>query len=119
MTLQNIEDKLGNMIYEKSGTIYLYLKTKGTRKLWELFEDDLYVRRLNKHIFRKYNAYWFNNLLLKHLNPTKKIFVKQEDWSVLEILISDAIAKGYYRGYHLDWFESQLLVPIKEFTFRK
>lgn len=112
------EDKLWNKIYQSWWAVFLFLSWKGTRRLWEIYEWDLYVKRKNKHIFNKYNAYWFNNMLLRKLDPAKKIFLQQEDKSVLEITVWKAIEKWKYMNFVKDWFELQLFVPIQEFNFR-
>lgn len=112
------EDRLGNKLYQSWWAVFLFLSWKGTRKLWDIFEWDLYVKRKNKHIFAKLNAYWFNNMLLLSLDPDKKIYLQQEDKSVLEITVKQAIDKWKYMNFSKDWFELQKFVPITEFTFR-
>lgn len=108
-----IKDKNWNMIYQKDKSIYLYLKDKQqTRKLWAISpKGELFIRRFNKHIFRKLDAYWFNYNLMKLLNPEMKVIVKQEDWSELHTTVQDILLKWNAKQFIQEWFELQIFLP--------
>jgi len=113
-----IKDRLWNMIYQKDKSIYLYLKDKQeTRKLWAISPRwELFIRRFNKHIFRKLDAYGFNYNLLKILNPEMKVIVKQEDWSELHTTVMDILEKWNAKQFVQEWFELQIFLPRNLFT---
>lgn len=113
-----IKDKNGNMIYQKDKSIYLYLKDKQeTRKLWAISpKGELFIRRFNKHIFRKLDAYWFNYNLMKLLSPEMKVIIKQEDGSELYTTVWDIIAKGDCKQFVQEWFELQIFLARNLFT---
>lgn len=110
MILKETEDRFGNKLYEKDKSIYLYLKeNQQTRKLWAISPKwELFIRRFNKHIFRKFNAYWFNYNLLKQLSPDMKVIVKEEDWTILETTVQEILTKWIARQYVQEWFELQI-----------
>lgn len=114
----NITDKMGNQIYEKENSIYLYLKEKWeTRKLGAInTRGELFIRRYNKHIFRKLDAYGFNYHLMKALAPDMKVVVKQEDWSSLRTTVMDILLKGNAKQFIVDGFELQIFLPRKDFN---
>lgn len=117
-TLTEIKDAFWNMLYQKDKSIYLYLKEKGeTRKLWAISPRwELFIRRFNKHIFRKLDAYWFNYNLLKVLSPDMKVIVKQEDWSQLYTTVKDILTKWNAKQFLQEWFELQIFLPRNLFT---
>lgn len=108
-----IKDKNWNMIYQKDRSIYLYLKDKQeTRKLGAISpKGELFIRRFNKHIFRKLDAYWFNYNLMKLLSPEMKVIVKQEDWSELYTTVQDILQKWNAKQFIQEWFELQIFLP--------
>lgn len=109
----DIKDKYGNMIYEKNRSIFLYLKDRGeTRKLWAISPKwELFIRRFDKHIFRKLDAYWFNYSLLKRLNPEMRVVVKEEDGTLLNTTAQDILQKWDNKRFVSDWFELQIFMP--------
>lgn len=111
--LTEIKDRLWNMIYQKDKSIYLYLKDKWeTRKLWAISpKGELFIRRFNKHIFRKLDAYGFNYNLLKILPPDMKVIIKQEDWSELHTTVMDILTKWNAKQFIQEWFELQIFLP--------
>lgn len=113
-----IKDKNGNMIYQKDKSIYLHLKDKWeTRKLWAISpKGELFIRRFNKHIFRKMDAYGFNYHLLKMLDPEMKVIIKQEDWSELHTTVKDILQKWDAKQFIQEWFELQIFLPRNLFT---
>lgn len=113
-----IKDKNGNQIYQKDSSIYLYLKDKGeTRKLWAMNGRwEFFVRRYNKHIFRKLDAYGFNYHLMKVLSPKTKVIVKQEDWSELHTTVEIILLAGDCKQFAQEWFELQIFLPRNLFT---
>lgn len=108
-----IKDKNWNQIYQRDRSIYLYLKDKGeTRKLWAMnVKWELFIRRYNKHIFRKLDAYWFNYHLMKLLKPETKVIVKQEDWSELHTNVETILTAGSCIQFSHEWFELQIFLP--------
>lgn len=113
-----IKDKNGNMIYQKDKSIYLYLKDKWqTRKLWAISPRwELFIRRFNKHIFRKLDAYWFNYSLMKILNPEMKVIVKQEDGSELYTNVETILTAWDCKQFVQEWFELQIFLPRNLFV---
>jgi len=113
-----IKDKNGNMIYQQEKSIYLYLADiQQTRKLWAISpKGELFIRRFNKHIFRKLDAYGFNYNLLKVLNPDMKVIVKQEDGSELHSYVKDILDKGDCKHFMQEGFELQIFMPRSLFT---
>lgn len=108
-----ITDKNGNRIYQSENSIYLYLRDKGeTRKLWAINSKwAFFVRRYNKHIFRKLDAYGFNYNLMKVLNPEMKVIVKQEDWSELHTTVETILTAWDCKQFAQEWFELQIFLP--------
>ena len=117
MNLQ-LTDKNGNKIYSKENSIYLYLKDKNeTRKLWAVnSEKAFFVRRYNKHIFRKLDAYGFNYHLMKALCPTTKVIVKQEDWSELHTTVEIILTAWDCKQFSNEGFELQVFLPRNLFV---
>ena len=116
--ITEIKDKYWNMIYESKNSVFLYLKDRGeTRKLWAISPRwELFIRRFNKHIFRKLNAYWFNYNLLKVLSPEMKVIVKEEDWTLLKTTVKDILQKWDAKQFISDWFELQIFLNRDLFT---
>jgi len=115
--MQTITDKLWNQIYEKEKSIYLFLKEKQqTRKLGAINpRGQLFIRRYNKHIFRKLDAYWFNFHLMKALSPDMEVIVKEEDWKTLKTTVLDILQKWDTKQFVSEWFELQVFLPRKDF----
>lgn len=113
MQLKETKDKFGNMIYQKDQSIYLYLvENQQTRKLWAISPRwELFIRRFNKHIFRKLNAYWFNYNLLTQLSPDMKVIVKEEDWTILETTVHEILTQWNAKQFIQEWFELQIFLP--------
>lgn len=111
--LTEIKDKFGNTIYQKDKSIYLYLKEKQqTRKLGAISpKNELFIRRFNKHIFRKLDAYGFNYSLLQILNPDMKVIVKEEDGTELHTTVKDILQLGDAKQFIQDGFELQIFLP--------
>lgn len=106
------------MIYQKDNSIYLYLKDKQqTRKLWSISPRwELFIRRFNKHIFRKLNAYWFCYNLLTQLSPDMVVIVKEEDWTQLETTVWYILQNGDAKQFVSDGFELQIFLNRLLFT---
>ena len=116
ITISQVKDERWNMLYSKGNKIYLYVAPlKSTRELCKIKDDDIYIKRLNKHIFRKLNAYWFNYSLLKLLPDETKIYLKQEDKSVLKTTPQDILHKWKFLNFWMSWFEKQVFLPINNF----
>ena len=110
-------DEKWNKIYSEWNKIYLYIAPlKSRRELCKVKDDDIYIERKNKHIFRKLNAYGFNYTLMKFLPKESKIYLKQEDNSVLITNSEDVISKGQFLNFWMQWFEKQVFLPIKDFN---
>lgn len=111
--LKENKDKFWNIIYQKDKSVFLYLNDKQeTRKLWSISPKwELFIRRFNKHIFRKMNAYWFNYHLLQQLSPEMKVVVKEEDWRQLETTVWYILQNGDAKQFVSDWFELQIFLP--------
>lgn len=116
--LNEMKDKYGNILYQKDNSIYLYLnEKKETRKLWAISpRGELFIRRYNKHIFRKLDAYGFNYNLMKVLNPKMKVIVKQEDWSELQTTVAVITECWDCAQFVQEWFELQVFLPRNLFT---
>jgi hypothetical protein len=111
------EDKAGNQLYVSSGTVYIHLKAKQqTRKIGVLKDGNLYIRRKKEHIFRKFNAYGFNLALIKSLGLDANIVVKQEAGDTLKTTASNILEHGKILNYLKDGFETQIFMPIGNFT---
>lgn len=113
-----IKDKNWNTIYQKDKSIFLYLKDKWqTRKLGAISpKGELFIRRFNKHIFRKLDAYGFNYNLMKILDPNMKVIIKQEDWSELHTTVMNILTKWNAKQFIQEWFELQIFLPRNLFT---
>lgn len=118
MIINETKDKFGNMIYQKDSSIYLYLaENQQTRKLWAISPRwELFIRRFNKHIFRKLDAYWFNYNLLSQLPPDMKVIVKEEDWTLLNTTVQDILTQWNAKQFIQEWFELQIFLPRTLFT---
>jgi len=116
--ITEIKDNRWNTIYQKDKSIYLHLKDKWeTRKLWAISpKGELFIRRFNKHIFRKLDAYGFNYNLLKMLNPDMKVVVKEEDWTELHTTVMEILQKGNAKQFIQEWFELQIFLPRPLFS---
>lgn len=116
--ITEIKDNRWNTIYQKDKSIYLHLKDKWeTRKLWAISpKGELFIRRFNKHIFRKLDAYGFNYNLLKMLNPDMKVVVKEEDWTELHTTVMEILQKGNAKQFIQEWFELQIFLPRTLFS---
>ena len=116
--LTEIKDNKWNMIYSKEGSIYLFLKDKGeTRKLGSINQKwELFIRRFNKHIFRKLDAYGFNYNLLKALNPETIVVVKEESGNILRTTVMDILQKWNAKQFIQEGFELQIFLPRALFT---
>lgn len=111
------QDKAGNQVYVKDKYVYLYLKGKmQTRKLGALNLGNLFVTRKPEHIFRKFNAYGFNLALIKALQPTAKVVVRQYGDEVLTTTAEEILQKGKVLNYSKDGFEAQIFMPIDYFN---
>lgn len=116
--LTEIKDKFGNMLFQQGKNIFLYLRDKQeTRKLWTISdENELFISRNNKHIFRKLDAYGFNYNLMRILNPKMKIVVKQEDGSRLCTDVETILTAGDCKQFAQEWFELQVFLPRNLFA---
>lgn len=110
------KDENWNMIYSKWDEIYLYIAPlKSTRKLCKVKNWQIFIRRLNKHIFRKLNAYWFNYSLLKFLPDDTEIYLKQENKSILKTTAWEILKKWVFLNFWMQWFEKQVFMKISDF----
>lgn len=117
ITISQQKDEKWNMLYSKGDKIYLYVAPlKSTRELCKIKDNDIYISRKNKHIFRKLNAYWFNYNLIRFLPESSKIYLKQEDKSVLTTTPNDILHKWQFLNFWMVWFEKQVFLPIKDFS---
>ena len=112
------QDKAGNQVYIQDKFVYLHLKDKRqTRKLGAINLGNLFVtRKPEQHIFRKFNAYGFNLALIKALQPTAKVVVKQQWDKVLTTTAENILSKGKVLNYSKDGFEAQIFMPIDYFN---
>lgn len=113
-----IKDKNWNQIYQRDQNIYLYLKDKWeTRKLGAINSKwEFSIRRMNKHIFRKLDAYGFNYYLMKVLNPDMKVVVKQEDGSELHTNVETIMTAWDCKQFAQEGFELQVFLPRNLFV---
>ena len=116
--LVEVKDKFWNMLYQRDSSIFLYLNDKWeTRKLWAISPNgEFFVRRYNKHIFRKLDAYGFNYSLMKILKPEMKVIVKQEDGSELHTNVETILTVGDCKQFAQEWFELQIFLPRNLFV---
>ena len=109
-------DERWNKLYSKGDKIYLYVAPlKSTRELCKVKDWEIHIKRLNKHIFRKLNAYGFNYNLMRFLPDDTRILLKQEDKSVLRTTPKDIISKWQFLSFWMQGFEKQVFLPIKDF----
>jgi len=110
------KDSKWNMLYSKWDDIFLYIAPlRTTRRLCKVKNWEVLINRLNKHIFRKLNAYWFNYSLMKLLPPEMKVKVKQEDKTELTTNVRNILSRGRILWFWMQWFELQVFLPRDEF----
>lgn len=97
----------------------LFLKDQGKRELWVLSADKkiLEVKRdPNRHTMMALDAYWFNDTLLRQLDPNTKVVVKQT-WTKLKLTttIEMILKKWTYKFFLTEWFERQIFLKKSDF----
>lgn len=97
----------------------LFLKDQGKRELWVLSADKkiLEVKRdPNRHTMISLDAYWFNDTLLRQLDPNTKVVVKQT-WTKLKLAttIEMILKKWTYKFFLTEWFERQIFLKKSDF----
>jgi len=112
------KDKAGNRIDVENGAVMLKLiNLPLARKLGDLHNGNLFVvRKPAQHIFRKFNAYGFNLALIKILQPTAKICVRQYGDKTLLTTAEEILQKGKVLNYARDGFETQIFMPLDCFN---
>ena len=112
-----LEDKLWNKIYDKKNMMYLFLKKRWeTRRLCTLKDWNIYVNKKKSHIFRSLDAYWFNYVLLKSIDPTWSVFVYEEDWNELSTTIQNILQNWKILNFWTEWFEAQVFLSRNKFV---
>lgn len=97
----------------------LFLKNQGKRDLWVLSADKtiLEVKRdPDRHTLYTLDAYWFNDWLLRQLDPNTKVVVKQK-WTFLKLTttIETILKKWIYKFFLIEWFERQVFLKKSDF----
>lgn len=125
-----IQDSFWNKLrHKRTKTKYSFLLTLHSweRNLWyhkikssgEVDTSKFFVKRnKEKHLFRKFNWYWFNDSLLRKLDPDTLIVLKVE-WVEQKRMISveEALEVWKYLTYSKLWYEKQIFIPFERFYF--
>lgn len=110
------QDALGNKVYVEKNSVYLYLSDKKqVRQIWIFRNDKIYVKRSEKHLFRKFNAYGFNLALIRNLAEGTEIIVKLDGGGQLRTNAKTILEHGKTVSYLNYWFETQIFLPLDKF----
>ncbi len=114
---QNLEDKNGNKIMVmKSGNVFLHLNQQKRRRIGRIDRTKrifMCERNRGKHLFRKMNAYGFNEYLISKAKSFDRVLLS-DDFAEYLIPISDISLHGRnYLHFQKQGFELQLFIPLE------
>lgn len=97
-------------------SIFLFLKADNkSRHIGTLYTKDrtLHItRNRSKHLFKKLNAYGFNEHIIRTAILFDSVFLKDE-FSVFDIPKSVILEKGTYLDFKDNGFEKQIFLPLE------
>lgn len=115
--LKVLGDSYGNFIgVDDYGNVYLQLNSENRMRKLGMINDEerkmIIKRERKKHLFRKGNAYGFNDFLLRNTQRFD-IITLIDDYQSWKIPVKEILEKGFYLNFKEQGFELQIFMSLE------